>query len=42
MVVNNEASDIQKDTFLTLFPFIVDCLAFISLGSTYTTSFGCK
>lgn len=37
--VSKEASEIQNEVDLMLFPFTVDCLALVLLGSTYITSF---
>ena len=40
--VSNEASEVQKEVERTLLPLTVDWRAFMSFGSTYTTSFCCR
>lgn len=42
MVVRSDASDSQKEVERTLLPLTVDYRDFVSLGSTYTTSFCCR
>ena len=38
----NDATENQNDIERTVLPFVVDWLAFVGLGSTYTISFCCR